>query len=61
MYGEDMTKFEIIKDKFESYMDEDNAKSMSDYMKNKFEFYGIPSPLRKIITKDFIKEASKYI
>ena len=25
-------------------------------MRDKFEFYGIPSPLRKEITKDFIKE-----
>ena len=29
---------------------------MSKYMRDKFEFYGIPSPLRKEITKDFIKE-----
>lgn len=29
---------------------------MSKYMRNKFTFYGIPSPIRKELTKPFIKE-----
>lgn len=52
-----MIKYEILKNIFENNMNEDIAISMSKYMRDKFEFYGIPSPLRKKITKDFIKEA----
>ena len=52
-----MNKYEIIKKVFENNADEENAISMSNYMRNQFEFYGIPSQLRKEITKDFIKEA----
>lgn len=52
-----MSKYEILKNIFENNMNEENAISMSNYMRNKFEFYGIPSSLRKEITKDFIKDA----
>lgn len=51
-----MTKYEIIKKIFENNRNNENAISMSKYMRDKFEFYGIPSLLRKEITKDFIKE-----
>jgi len=32
-----------------------NAVKMSSYMLNKFEFFGIPSPLRKQLTAQFVK------
>lgn len=51
-----MTKYEMLKNIFENNKNEDVAISMSKYMRDKFEFYGIPSPIRKKITKDFIKE-----
>lgn len=54
-----MIEYEILKKIFENNKNEDTAKSMSNYMKNKFEFYGIPSPLRKELTKDFIKKVKK--
>lgn len=51
-----MTKYEIVKNIFENNKNLENAVSMSKYMKNKFEFYGVTSKLRKEIIKDFIKK-----
>ena len=48
-----------IKAKFEENRDEDNAVKMSAYMRNLFRFYGLPTPKRKAIYKDFIKEEKK--
>ena len=58
-----MNKFNIIKELFENAIDPENAAAMSAYMKNKFDFYGIPSPERKELYKDFIKseKASKKV
>lgn len=36
--------------------DESNAQAMSSYMKDHFVFYGIKSPLRKELQKQFVKE-----
>ena len=33
------------------------AEAMEAYMKNKFSFYGIKSPQRRLLTKDFLKDA----
>ncbi len=41
---------------FAPYSDSYNAGRMSKYMLNKFEFFGIPSPLRKQLTSSFIAE-----
>ena len=41
---------------FAPYSDSSNAVRMSKYMLNKFEFFGIPSPLRKQLTSAFIAE-----
>ncbi len=54
-----MNKYIQIKEKFEENADEENAKAMSKYMRNKFEFYGIPSPRRKLIYKDILKQEKK--
>ena len=40
---------------FSQHSDEANAKKMAAYMKNKFSFYGIKSPLRNEISKPFMK------
>lgn len=39
---------------FAPYANQYNAGRMSKYMLNKFEFFGIPSPLRKQLTSGFI-------
>ena len=54
-----MNKFNLVKELFENAQNSENADSMSAYMKNKFGFYGIPSPERKNIYKDFIKSEKK--
>jgi 3-methyladenine DNA glycosylase AlkD len=45
---------EII-DVYRAYINEERAKRMSAYMKNLFPFAGIPSPLRKSLSKEFLK------
>lgn len=51
-----MDKFVFIKDKFEQIEDENKAESMEKYMRNQFRFYGVPSPKRREVYKEFIKE-----
>ena len=50
-----MYKFNLVKEMFENAQNPENAAAMSAYMKNKFDFYGIPSPERKELNKDFLK------
>lgn len=52
-------KFQKIKKIFEDYEDPKNAISMSSYMKNKFHFFGIATPLRKKLYKHFLKEENE--
>lgn len=54
-----MDKYLEIKKLFEEQSDEENAIAMSKYMRNLFRFYGIPTPKRKAIYKDFLKEEKK--
>lgn len=54
-----MDKYLEIKKLFEQNEDKENAISMAKYMRNLFEFYGIPTPKRKVLYKDFIKEEKK--
>ncbi|WP_028516645.1 DNA alkylation repair protein [Ruminococcus flavefaciens] len=58
-----MNKFNLVKEMFENAQNPENAAAMSAYMKNKFDFYGIPSPERKELYKDFLKseKASKNV
>ena len=51
-----MDKFVFIKDKFEQIEDKNKAESMEKYMRNQFRFYGVPSPKRREVYKEFIKE-----
>lgn len=54
-----MNKYGEIKQRFESMEDKENASSMSKYMRNLFTFYGLPTPKRKALYKDIIKEEKK--
>ena len=54
-----MDKYLKIKQLFESEEDKENAIAMSKYMRYMFEFYGIPSPKRKELYKEFLKEEKK--
>lgn len=51
-----MDKFVFIKDQFEQIEDKNKAESMEKYMRNQFRFYGVPSPKRREVYKEFIKE-----
>ena len=48
-----------IINEFKKYKDESNSEYMNNYMKNKFDFIGIKSPLRKELQKEFFKEFDK--
>ena len=52
-----MTYSEIIK-LFEENSDSEKAAKMANYQKNHFAFYGIPMPLRRQLSKTFLKEKS---
>ena len=54
-----MDKFLEIKKTFETNADKENAIAMSKYMRNMFDFYGLPSPTRKELYNDFIKNEKK--
>ena len=54
-----MDKYSSIKKRFEEKEDKENAAQMARYMKNKFPFYGLPTPKRKALYKDFLKEEKK--
>ena len=50
-----MDKYSEIKKIFESREDKENAVAMSKYMRNMFDFYGLPTPKRKEVYNYFIK------
>jgi len=50
-----MDKYRAMKNVFEENADEENAIAMSKYMKDNFEFYGIPAPERKKLYNDLLK------
>ena len=54
-----MDKYLEIKELFEQHKNEERAKDMSKYMRNLFDFYGIPTTERKAIYKDFLKKEKK--
>ena len=54
-----MDKYSEIKKRFELKEDKVHAETMSKYMRNLFEFYGIPAPERKAVYSDFIKSEKK--
>lgn len=51
-----MTIAEELDSIFASYADPQKASAMQKYMKDSFAYYGINSPLRKQLTKDYFRE-----
>lgn len=57
-----MDKYLELKEQFEANRDDENAAKMAAYMRNLFPFYGLPTPKRKAIYKEFLKaEKSKKV
>lgn len=54
-----MDKYTELKKEFESNRDREKAGKMAAYMRNLFSFYGIHTPIRRGIYKDFLKEEKK--
>lgn len=54
-----MGKYNEIKSLFETHQDEDNAMKMAKYMRNQFIFYGLPTPKRRQLYRDFLKNEKK--
>ena len=54
-----MDKYLEIKKIFAKHSDKENALAMAKYMRNLFVFYGLPTPKRKAIYKDFLKKEKK--
>ncbi len=54
-----MEKYFKIKELFEQNRDEENAVAQAKYMRNKFLFYGIQTPKRKLLYRDFLKLEKK--
>ena len=50
-----MEKYFEIGKAFEENKNDEKAAAMSKYMKNKFKYYGIPTPLRKSIYRELLK------
>lgn len=48
-----------IFNKFKTHENEENAKYMKSYLKDKFEFLGIKAPLRKELQKDILSNIDK--
>jgi 3-methyladenine DNA glycosylase AlkD len=51
--------FEALHDLFEEHADSENAFQMKKYMKERFEYWGIKSPLRRELIRDFLKANGK--
>lgn len=54
-----MDKYTEVRKRFEENADPENAVKMAKYMRNRFIFYGIPTPKRKKLCRDFLKEEKR--
>ena len=50
-----MDKYNELKEEFEANKNDENATKMAAYMRNLFVFYGLPTPKRKSIYKEFLR------
>ena len=50
-----MDKYNELKEEFEANRNDENATKMAAYMRNLFVFYGLPTPKRKSIYKEFLR------
>nr|WP_072536961.1 DNA alkylation repair protein [Anaerococcus mediterraneensis] len=48
-----------VKEIFSSHANVEDAKKMAAYMRNHFDFYGIKSPTRRQISRDFVNKSKK--
>lgn len=56
-----MDKYTELKKEFEIRRDSEKARQMAAYMRNIFSFYGIQTPIRRKIYKDFLKKEKKEV
>ncbi len=56
-----MSIYEEVKKQFEENRNKEKAEKMAAYMRNQFSFYGIATPIRRAIYKDFLKKGRKNI
>ncbi|PID66264.1 MAG: DNA alkylation repair protein [Gammaproteobacteria bacterium] len=49
-----MNTYSTIKKRFAAEQNKEKAVRMADYMQNRFRFYGIQTPLRRTLYKDFL-------
>ena len=54
-----MDKYTAVKRTFEENQDQENAVKMAKYMRDLFVFYGIPTPKRKKLYRDILKDEKK--
>lgn len=54
-----MRRYNEIKNSFERLQNADNAKRMSAYMRDRFQFYGIPTPERRTVYKQLLRDEHK--
>lgn len=54
-----MSYLQQLEEAYKANADSKRAIDMARYMKNRFEFFGIPSPLRKSIEREFVKKEGK--
>ena len=54
-----MDKYTEVRKRFEENADPENAVKMAKYMRNRFIFYGIPTPKRNKLYRDFLKEEKR--
>ena len=57
--NQSMEKYLTVKKRFEEQEDRENAVKMSRYMRELFPFYGLPTPKRRALYKDFLREDMK--
>lgn len=50
-----MDKYNELKEEFEANRNDESATKMAAYMRNLFVFYGLPTPKRKSIYKEFLR------
>ncbi|NLZ69981.1 MAG: DNA alkylation repair protein [Clostridiaceae bacterium] len=54
-----MAEYTELRELFEQNSDGEKAESMVAYMRNLFLFYGLPTPKRRAVYREFLKEAKK--
>lgn len=50
-----MDKYTELKKRFEANRDDENAVNMAAYMRNRFSFYGLPTPTRRAVYKELLR------